>query len=151
MKFKTYVEAFDQPYKFKKDTDMSWFTQYQFTTDDDSLFLVSLTRPDTAQGDYLPYTSLSFETEHGEMHLTGTGDAFRIFATVLAIIKKEKKRIKSHGSFRFASDSDEASRMKLYRIMAKKLKKLLGYKKLETKKGSGQLVFYFFDDSIKKP
>ena len=145
-----FTEAFDNPYKFKKSIDFSHFTQYEFATDDDVVYLVTLTRPDTSQGDYMPYTSLSFETEHGIMHLTGEGDAFRIFATVLAIIKKEKKNIKSHGSFRFASDSFEGSRVRLYKIMAKKLKSLLGYKKLENKKSSGQVVFYFFDDSIKK-
>ena len=145
-----FTEAFDNPYKFKKSIDFSHFTQYEFATDDDVVYLVTLTRPDTSQGDYMPYTSLSFETDYGEMHITGDGDAFRVFATVLAIIKKEKSKLKSHGSFRFASDSDEHSRMKLYKVMAKKLNKLLKYKKLETKTGGGQMVFYFFDDSIKK-
>ena len=141
MKFLTFLEAFDKPYKVHKGTDMNNFTQYEFTTDSDVFYLVALVRPDEA---YVKYTSLSFETEYGDMQITNSGDAFRVFASVLDVIKKEKKRIVSHGAFKFAADASEPSRVKLYRIMAKKIQKLLGYKKLSVEKNSNHIEFMFW-------
>ena len=141
-KFKNFHEAFNQPYMASRDTDMHNFTQYEFQTDDDRVFLVTFTRPEHAD---VPYTSLSFETEYGDMQMTNDGDAFRIFASVLDIIKQEKKRIKSHGYFKFAADVSEPSRVKLYKVMSKKIKSLLGYKKLTVDKNSNHIEFKFKD------
>lgn len=69
--------------------------------------------------------------------ITGTGDQQRVFATVIAIIKKFVKSTKPDIMYFTA---DEPSRRKLYSALTKKLASGLGYKIDTNKDGNYTLV-----------
>ncbi len=119
-------EAFDKPYKWEVSDLNKYQDTYGFLTDNDIYYVVSIVKGEE-------HNSLTFETEQGEMGLTNRGDAFRIFATVFDIIK-QVKHIKSR-PLEFGASRSEPSRVKLYKRMAKLLKKELGFKKLTIYKG----------------
>lgn len=67
---------------------------------------------------------------------TGTGDAFRVFATVANILKSYLNSNPQITGFHFSSDNDEPSRVKLYSAMAKMMPKFIpGWKLANTEKG----------------
>jgi len=81
-------------------------------------------------------------------NVTNTGDAFKVFATVLAIIKDCLKRIDDDDLdveiIEFAADTDEPSRVKLYTRFADNIGKYLpGWKLKSAKNGARYLNFRF--------
>ena len=119
MKFKTYVEAFDKPYKWKK----------KFEDDDRMAFIANLDdgrelevqiRFDNGFAD----AGILFYVDK-KISLTGKGDAFRIFATVKEIIEKNINYLKGFDAVSFSAKSTEHSRVKLYKVFSKWLKKKL--------------------------
>ncbi len=119
MKFKDFNESFDKPYKWEVSSKRS----FGFETDSGIYYIVTFTK---REDHYL----LTFETEDGDMMVTGTGDAFKIFATVIDIVRSKKKLL-SKQPMEFEADSEEPSRVKLYKTMSKKFMKELGFKKLK--------------------
>ncbi len=119
-------EAFDKPYKWEVSDLNKYQDTYGFLTDNNIYYVVSIVKGEE-------HNILTFETEQGDMALTGKGDAFRVFATVLDIIK-QNKHIKSR-PLEFGASTREPSRVRLYIRMAKLLKKELGFKKLTIDKG----------------
>jgi hypothetical protein len=65
-------------------------------------------------------------TRKGEYHTTGGGDALKILATVLKIIK-EFKTAANPAFITFSADNSEISKVKLYRRMSKTLASTYGY------------------------
>lgn len=59
-------------------------------------------------------------TRGNSMEVTGQGDELRILSTIIAILKEFIEKEKPTAIY-FAADREEASRMKLYDRMAKKL------------------------------
>ncbi|MCD6434979.1 MAG: hypothetical protein J7L15_01105 [Clostridiales bacterium] len=129
MRFKKYNEAFDKPYKLKLNKDSDSNKEYQFVTDQDKKYYIKFkyTEGELAAWD------LSFSTSAGSELINKSGDAFRIFATVLDAMKKHKKEIIEQG-IKFGADLKEPSRIKLYDVMAKQIKKEFKFKNLTTKK-----------------
>ena len=74
--------------------------------------------------------------------ITGTGNAFKIFSTVLKIIKKEIKDDPNIKIINFGAKSKEKSRIKLYNHFVDNLEKYLPGWKL--KKVSGKSVFFHY-------
>ena len=131
MRFKEYQktqnEAFDNPYPIRHD-NKGKYSQWSFVTDDDVFYLVTVDHnSETIRGQKYNYVQINFENEQGKMSITHTGDAFRVFASVFAILAKEGKKIQKADYITFASASSEPSRAKLYDRFAKILKKQ-GYK-----------------------
>ena len=128
-------EAFDKPYRFsskglnKKEGNV----KYDFTTED--------SMPDEVEvyfesdGEEEPHYTISFDRD-GSTSVTGEGDAMRIFATVIAIIKdfvkKRDPKLMGFSAFKdvFASSTapGKGSREKLYDRMLKKYAGSMGYK-----------------------
>ena len=129
-----FTEAFDNPYKFKKAYDDEYDTDYHFEVGDIK-YSISLARYDNK-------TTLSFSA-NGRDEMTDADNPFRIFATVLEVIKKEKKRILKYGEFENSAYLKDKSRVTLYTVMNKKLKKLLGYDKLKIEKDAGYATYTF--------
>ena len=124
---KTQNEAFDNPYPIRNDMKGS-YSQWSFVTDDDVFYLVTIDAgEETINGMEFSYVQINFENEQGKMSITNTGDAFRVFASVFAILKKESRKIQASDYITFASASSEPSRAKLYDRFARILKKQ-GYK-----------------------
>ena len=112
-------EAFDAPYPFEavKLTDQREI--WKFRTTKGEYYYVTL-RTKIVLSKIL--TWLSFENSDYETTVTGTGDAFRVFATVIAILKDFVRR--SHpDKLSFAGKGE--SRQKLYDVFAQRLSSVL--------------------------
>jgi len=84
-----------------------------------------------------------------ELGVTGKGDAFRIFATVGAIVKdflnRYKTRYKKYPeTLSFDGKSDEPSRIKLYDTIAKSIGKFLPGYTFSGAQSSGDTKMYTF-------
>lgn len=111
-------EALDQPYSYEMTTnnEKSGYYSYQFKTDKGLKYTVDF------QGNI--YTSLAFflkqDTGFTTAMKTGTGDSYRVMATV---VKIAEQFIKEHSPkvLSFSSSEYEPSRTKLYRTMINQL------------------------------
>jgi hypothetical protein len=77
-----------------------------------------------------------------EYKLSGTGSAFRIFATVMSILK-EFITIKQPDRFHFAANKKENSRVKLYQRFAKNMTNMYH---VTTLKAGGDVLYFFHKD-----
>ncbi len=140
MKFKNFNEAFsealneafDKPYKWEVSDLNKYQDTYGFLSDNGKYYVVSIVKGED-------HNLLTFETEQGEMAMTGKGDAFKVFATVLDIVKKNK-HIKSR-PLEFEAAKSEPSRVRLYHRMAKQLQKVLGFDTLKIDKSGVDVTF----------
>ena len=138
-------EVFDKPFYYEELTSTPGFHQYRFETntfDDDDLPATYYVTLNGYQGE----GELTFETDSGEKTLTGSGDAFRVFATVFDIVKKHKKEINSWDIFEFGSVSNEASRIKLYSRFAKMCLKILDFDEIIKYKKHRDVYFKLVKD-----
>ena len=128
---KQYItEAFDKPYRWQLKQDDEIQAKYQSVTDAGDKLKVTFSKGWSRGIDNIIFTVA------GETGITGEGDAFRIMATVLDIIKDyivnhEPKGMKftANKEEYFGVDSKEAqSREKLYTKMIERFAKKAGYK-----------------------
>ena len=140
MKFKEYNEAFDKPYKLKLNRDSDSIKEYQFVTDQDKKYYIHFRYQ---EGEFGESWELSFSTQYGDAFINKSGNAFRVFATVLAAMKRHKRDLDE--GVEFAADTKESSRVKLYDVMAKQIKKEFEFTNLNTKK-IGQFKYYKLDN-----
>ena len=89
--FNALTEAFDKPYKFSKQKLYKGFVVYRFFTADRSE--VDVLFKENEISDEESYWVVNFERD-GRQDQTGEGDAMRIFATVIEILKDFTKKDK---------------------------------------------------------
>ena len=128
------TEAFDKPYKFKKQTLYKGFIVYRFFTDDGSDVDVLFNEQEISDDE--SYWSVAFERK-GETGVTGEGDAMRIFATVIEVLKDFTKKEKPQ-ELAFSADKpawavdagkgQKGSREKLYKKLVQRYAGRMGYK-----------------------
>ena len=133
-------EAFDKPYKFKKHVLYKGNVVYRFIADDKSEIDV-LFKENEISDDESSWT-VSFE-RGGRQDQTGEGDAMRIFATVIEVVKDftkkekpqelvfsaEKPAWRAHLHHKDPKRSkDMGSREKLYKKLVQRYAGRLGYK-----------------------
>ena len=135
--FKSFVEAFDNPYKFEPYSVTKSDKQYGFETSEGIYYIVSMLK-NKDQGKTA--TIVAFETEQGHMGMTGSGDAFKVMATVIDIMKKEISFLKSSDIIHFEADDGDRGRKKLYKRLGKVLAKEVG-KKLFVAQGGTDKVY----------
>jgi hypothetical protein len=125
------IEAFDKPYRWQLKKDDEIQAKYQAVTDAGDKLKVSFDKATHRDGK----DKLVFSVA-GETGTTGGGDAFKIMATVLDIIRdyvknNEPKAIwfAANKDEYFGKDSSEVqSREKLYTKMVERFAKKAGYK-----------------------
>ena len=138
--FRELNEAFDKPYRYtsKGHTKKEGNVTYNFKTDvedprfDDPSDIDVYFESDKEEE---PNYTISFDRD-GSTSVTGEGDAMRVFATVIAIIKdfvkKRDPKLMGFSAFKdvFASSTapGKGSREKLYDRMLKKYAGSMGYK-----------------------
>ena len=132
--FNALTEAFDRPYKFTKKELYKGYIVYRFFTDDGSDVDVLFQENEMAEDETVWF--VLFERK-GELGVTGEGDAMRIFATVIAIIRDFTKKEKPQ-ELAFSADKpawmvdagkgQKGSREKLYKKMVQRYAGRLGYK-----------------------
>ncbi len=130
--FKNYRtnEAFDKPYEWWADLITKNHLEYAFETHKKEKYYVIFILNDGEN----PNTTVSFTDEDGGYKMTDSGDAFRIFATVMEILYSQKEQLLSQGSIKFTAKNDEPSRIRLYDRMVKKYAKKIGYKNVTKSK-----------------
>ena len=132
-------EAFDKPYKFRKQELYKGYIVYRFIADDKSEIDV-LFKENEISDDESSWT-VSFE-RGGKTTATGEGDAMRIFATVIEVLKdftkKEKPQEVGFGAWKSSSQlnlpaghpktKELGSREKLYKKLVQRYAGRMGYK-----------------------
>jgi len=150
-------EAFNNPYPLSHDNKGS-YGQWSFITDDDIFYLCTFNFGEEILNDEnssrVKYLIITFETENGEMNLTGTGDAFRVLASVIQAARNESKKFKEADYINFAAAGTEPSRQKLYTRFTKILKKMYKFKYTREHKMKSDIHYFLshtkiIDDVIK--
>lgn len=131
-------EVFDRPYPFSLSRSGARKRNYRFKTDAGLEYVVSIELEDEA------YWQVDFKQLGGpsgsKVGITGSGDAIRVFATVIEIIRDWVGR-ENPSLFYFSSVSNEPSRTRLYNTMINSLS-LPGYRK-SASPGPGTTEFIF--------
>ena len=144
LKLSTHVhrldEAFDKPYKFRKQVLYKGYVVYRFIADDKSEIDVLFKENEISEDE--SYWTVSFE-RGGRQDQTGEGDAMRIFATVIEVLKDFTKKEKPQ-ELVFSAEKpaerislphdhperskDMGSREKLYKKLVQRYAGRMGYK-----------------------
>ena len=147
------TESFNRPYPFYLESNYNSDYEYRFEKDDGTLYYVSMFYRDGREytevdnifqkvvgddisPDDIGYFIITFSSmvdrnkRERSYKVTGTGDAQRVLATVLIIIKDFIKREKKPQFIVFGAT--EKSRRKLYERMVKILSSKFGYKLIGT-------------------
>ena len=139
-------EVADQPYRYmltKKTDSGNW---YIFETDNGVRMVVSATLDPLPNGTFSTEIAFS-EHDAKSMDLTGKGDAFRIFATVGAIVKEFLRSGKSNAEITeiyFTGKTKEPSRIKLYDMIAKNINRFLPNFEFKNTVDQGGEKYYHF-------
>jgi hypothetical protein len=140
------TELANKPYPYKADWDRDETTAY-FTTDAGIDYRVSIGVEDE---DFLYRANIVFYGKEGSEKITNTGDAFRVLATVVQIVKTYLAKYKGIKEIEFAAELSEPSRVKLYNAFGKMLPKfILDFKFKEISHMRGADFYYY--ERIKKP
>ena len=121
-------EAFNKPYSFRKQKLMKGYFVYRFITDDKSE--VDVLFKENEISDDESYWTVNFE-RNGDTRVTGEGDAMRIFATVIEVIKDFVKKEKPQEMV-FSAEKP-AWRMNLHHMDPKRSKEMGSREKLYKK------------------
>jgi len=133
-------EAFDKPYRFRKQKLYKGYFVYRFITDDKSEVDVMFKEDEISDDESV--WRVSFE-RNTRQDVTGEGDAMRIFATVIEILKDFTKKEKPQEMVFSAekpaprltlphghpeTSKEMGSREKLYKRLVQRYAGRLGYK-----------------------
>ena len=157
MDFRSYItEVFNKPYKWRWGGRNDEYWEAVFKNDKGHTFAVYFynvkhmyTEDEYPKGTWSFEFTINtdwdsddyFDDEYG---VTGTGDQFKIFATVSSILMAFLKLHKFDDEFEgIFFSAKEKSRAKLYVRFAKMIQKKTYLKKMKIKKMSGYLMTYF--------
>jgi hypothetical protein len=141
LSFGDYItEAFDKPYRFTRKVQYKGAVQYMFKTDDGGAVDVRFTENEISDDES---SWVVVFTRNTSMKVTGEGDAMRIFATVISILKDFTKKDKPQ-ELVFSAEKpawqlelpkdhpkkskELSSREKLYKRLVKRYAGSMGYK-----------------------
>jgi hypothetical protein len=146
------TELANKPYPFKTQGNKKHF-QARFVTDNKLVYNVMILVP---LEDFEPNKAeIEFFSENEDVlrghKITGTGDSFKVFATVLEIIKAYLTKHKTINEFEFGANKSEPSRVKLYDTMAKMLPKYINNFKFFNKYPNNYNGFAYHFVKVKKP
>jgi len=139
-------EVTDQPYRYMLAKKTSEGSQYIFITDSGTKMVVSLALEKLSAGNTRVEVAFAEQTPHGiKTAATGKGDAFKIFATVAAIVKEFLSKTKvTVDALTFTGKTAEPSRIKLYDRIAQNLGKFISGFEFECSGVDGIDKFYYF-------
>lgn len=151
MRIKNYLnEVFDNPYPLEWRKRGKDFEAY-FTSDNGIEYVISFHVPfyiikefkDLGINKFSVYEILFYTKHDQKEHITKTGDAFKIFATVgKATVIFLNKKPKIEGLI-FGSDVMESSRIKLYDRFADIIVNEINFDLIKKKKDAFYLTYFF--------
>lgn len=137
-------EVADQPYRFLQTKKTATSNVYIFMNDAGSRFAVEVEYSPNSEMIEIGFADQT-DKENPNIGLTGKGDAFRIFATVAAIVKEYmSKSTKPVNQITFKGKVKDPSRIKLYDAIAKYLPRVLTGFELMGAGADGEEKQYFF-------
>jgi hypothetical protein len=142
------TELANKPYPFKAENDIDYYIA-DFITDAGIKYEVII----EANGENsveVSFYSVNNKTNYSISSITNTGDAFRVLATVMLVVKTYLNKYKKITTFEFNADKSEPSRVKLYNAFVKILPKFIPTFKIKETEDIGDAVIYTFK-KIKKP
>jgi hypothetical protein len=145
---KVVTELANKPYPFKAENDIDYYIA-DFITDAGIKYEVII----EANGENsveVSFYSFNNKTNYSISSITNTGDAFRVLATVMLVVKTYLNKYKKITTFEFNADKSEPSRVKLYNAFVKILPKFIPTFKIKETEDIGDAVIYTFK-KIKKP
>ena len=115
-----FYETFDSPYDYQFHLDDEDFLYAKFYTMDRRE--VEVRSSPSSMNPYKSYLEFEVDTEQ---KVTGGGDAFRIMATIVTIVKEYMDKATSIKSIQFSTNPSDTSdsRFKLYHRLVKRLSK----------------------------
>lgn len=137
-------ELANQPYPTNKIKN-NW---YEFETDAGLTYHIWFNKK-KIQDKIVVDLEFSLESAIGIARVEGTGDAFRVFATVADTLKDYMSNNKNFDILTFSSYKDEPSRVKLYNRIASLLSKQFPELEfLKTKESSDEIKYFFIRKNI---
>ena len=142
-------EVADQPYRFLQAKKTATSNVYIFMNDAGSRFVVEVEYSPNSEMIEIGFADHS-DKENPTIGLTGKGDAFRIFATVVAIVKEYmSKSTKPVNQITFKGKVKDPSRIKLYDAIARYLPKVLpGFELMGSGADSEEKQYFFKKTSV---
>lgn len=128
------------------DTDLRYEVVYTPRLDFDYSKLPADVRTKIANGFISESAWEMFFHEHGNIGITGQGNEFKVFATVVAMTKEWVKKVKP-GILTFTAK--ESNRVKIYRMIAKRINlgiKFIGEYKTKAKGAGGNVVLFVYEN-----
>lgn len=134
------TEIFDKPYPFQKEL-LNDLTKYSFESKNKFKYNVVFDLYKTIE----PYVSLEFysnkeEEEKPNYDITGSGDAYGVFSTIVAIIKDYISSENIDPNMKLVFTGKEKSRTKLYKTMLRKYNIPYSEKEVPPYQGSPKTV-----------
>ena len=143
--FNTLTEAFDKPYKYRlrKKNDSFWIGDFNLPDGGDIVvYFEGLEWSDTEKSWAVKFQRTNPSRPHASLDVTGEGDAMRVFATVIDVLKdftkKEKPQELAFGAWKSSSQlnlpkghpktKELSSREKLYKKLVQRYADRMGYK-----------------------
>jgi len=137
-------ELANQPYPTNKIKN-NW---YEFDTDAGLTYHIWFNKK-KIQDKIVVDLEFSLESAIGIARVEGTGDAFRVFATVADTLKDYMSNNKNFDMLTFSSYKDEPSRVKLYNKIASLLSKQFPELEfLKTRESSDEIKYFFIRKSV---
>jgi len=118
------TESLNRPYPWTKKESFFGY-RYKFQTDAKIRYEVSMDDVDD-MGEWEVSFSAQTPGKHETIYATGTGDEFRVFATIAGIVRDFLKTVDPR-EFSFSGKLNEPSRVRLYRTFAEMIKRDFGY------------------------
>ena len=109
------LESFSAPYPYKEEYSSGDAKLLSFTSNNSTQYEVAI----ELTSDDAEWEVVFFVKGTSSFKKTGTGDEFRVFATVISIIKDFVKTNKPN-RVSFSADVNEPSRISLYKTLAKR-------------------------------
>jgi hypothetical protein len=120
-------EVADSPYDYSQNVRTPDKRAYRFQTDNGQLYRVQVFNKRNNEGENkleIHFDLTDMKTGKPITSATGTGDSIRVFSTVANILQKEVQQQEPTGVI-IASKADDDSRVKLYKMLARRATRLM--------------------------
>lgn len=134
------VELANKPYPFELEYDGGDEKYYYFDTDDGQMYRVMIELEDGSA--LIQFLNQSHKHEPGG--IIGSGDAFRVFATVAHVIRSFLNDVPDTLELIFEADISQPSRVKLYDAMAKSITRYIPTFQFAKRLKIGKNIEYVF-------
>jgi hypothetical protein len=150
-----FLELFNDTYDYELASKNSDERMYSFFDEDKNRFDVSFSQIDLEDLEetygidvYDVPEGIGYEItfwKNNSLEQSDTKNPFKVFSTILDIVKKNKSLLRKGNFVLFSATHDEKSRVSLYKKMLKPIQKIIGFQKSQTVKGFFDTFYIIYD------